>query len=450
VEGKVDPVAPRSSAGAPLALVVDEPDAAVFTRWILARAGWRVRGCATPEEALAAARRAPPALVAFDPSLPALRDLRFAETFRSAPETRRTALLALAREESREAAARAGADRVVAKPVVHGELAAAAAELVRPTRARGARVLVVDDDPSIRAICAEVLRGHGFEVSEAGTVAAARQAVKHAHPELVLLDVQLPDGDGFELAESLAPERAASHFGLVFLTARGETADKVRGLRLGADDYVTKPFDAQELVARVDSVIRRREAALLASPMTRLPGGRAIDEEVRRRLAAGSAFALSYLDLDNLKAYNDTYGYAKADGVLIQLASILRDAVGAHGGDGAFLGHVGGDDFVLLTTPEHAKAVCDEAIASFDRVIPLYYERVDRERGYIEALDRFGARRQFPLLALSAATVVAPPGRFKGHADLARAAAELKHEAKKVPGSVHLMVPPEGGRRAGP
>jgi len=310
-------------------------------------------------------------------------------------------------------------------------------------------VLVVDDDPSIRAICAEVLAGHGFAVAQAGDCLSARAALSEVKPELLLLDVQLPDGDGFALLESLASARASEPFGVVFLTARGETADKVRGLRLGADDYITKPFDAQELVARVDSVIRRRESALLASPMTRLPGGRAVDKEVARRLEAGIAFALTYLDLDNLKAYNDTYGYAKADGVLLQLAAILRETAANHAGDGAFLGHVGGDDFVLLTDPERAQAVCLEAIAAFDRVIPLYYDRVDRERGYIEATDRFGAQRQFPLLALSAVTVLAAPGRYSGHAELARAAAALKQQAKKVVGSVHLMEPPVDGAGAG-
>jgi GGDEF domain-containing protein len=225
----------------------------------------------------------------------------------------------------------------------------------------------------------------------------------------------------------------------VFLSARGEIGDKVRGLRLGADDYLTKPFDAQELVARVDAVLRRREAALHASPTTRLPGGRAIDEEVERRLQAGLPFALSYVDLDNLKAYNDTYGYAKADGVLLQTAGILRDLVAARGGEGAFLGHVGGDDFVLLTAPDRAGPVCAEAIAAFDRVIPLYYDREDRERGYIEAADRYGTRRRFPMLSMSVATVVAPPGRFHQHADLARAAAEVKQRAKRIAGSVHVV-----------
>ncbi|HSN13164.1 MAG TPA: response regulator [Anaeromyxobacteraceae bacterium] len=440
----------RIGADAPLALVVENADAAPFARWILGRAGWRVRAVPSPEEALALSRRSPPALVVYEPELPGLRDVRFAEVVRSDAETRRTALLAVSAPAAREGALRSGADAFLPKPVAPMELAAAAAELVRPRGAAGARVLVVDDDPSIRAICVEVLAGHGYTVLEAADCAGARDVVLTGRPELVILDVQLPDGDGFELAEELAPARASSPFGLIFLTARGGTADKVRGLRLGADDYVTKPFDAQELVARVDAVIRRRETALHASPMTRLPGGRAIDLEVTRRLDAGLPFGLSYLDLDNLKAYNDTYGYAKADGVLIQLAAILRETVAAHGGDGAFLGHVGGDDFVLLTAPERAASVCGEAIAAFDRVIPLYYDREDRERGFIEATDRFGARRQFPLLALSAATVMATPGRFRGHAELARAAAELKHRAKEVPGSVHLVDPPTAGTRADP
>jgi diguanylate cyclase (GGDEF)-like protein len=306
-------------------------------------------------------------------------------------------------------------------------------------RATGARVLVVDDDPAIRAICAEVLRSQGYEVLEAGTVADARRHVLEKTPQLVLVDVQLPDGDGFGLLESLADVRASEPFAAVFLSARGETADKVRGLRLGADDYLTKPFDAQELVARVDAVIRRREAALSTSPMTRLPGGRAIDREVERRLEARVPFALSYVDLDNLKAYNDTYGYAKADGVIFQTAGILRHAVAEKGGESGFVGHVGGDDFVLLTSPERTAEVCQEIISAFDRVIPLYYDRADRERGYIEAMDRFGTPRRFPVLSLSIATVVASPARFVSHADLAKAAAEVKARAKKLPGSVHLV-----------
>lgn len=434
------------AADGPVAVVVDEPAASALACGLLRAAGIACHRAATAEDALALARRHRPRLVVWDPLLPSLKGVPLSEILRHDADTRRAAVLAFSAAEGREAAFRGGADEFLAKPASPAALVEAALAQVRRGRPAAARVLVVDDDAAIRAICAEVLRGHGYEVEEAATCAEARRLVIEHRPAVVLVDVQLPDGDGFSLLEALADVRAAEPFSAVFLTARGEVTDKVRGLRLGADDYLTKPFDARELVARIDAVLRRREAALHASPMTRLPGGRAIDQEVERRLQAQVPFALSYVDLDNLKAYNDTYGYAKADGVVLQTAGILRDVVQHHGGDGAFLGHVGGDDFVLITGTDRARGVCSEIIAAFDRVIPLYYDREDRERGFIEATDRYGTQRRFPILSLSIATVVASPGRFREHAGLARAAAELKQRAKKIVGSVHLQD--EGGSAA--
>ncbi|HEX9399263.1 MAG TPA: response regulator [Anaeromyxobacter sp.] len=431
--------APRVAADAPAVLVVDASDDAALVCGVLRARGLRCARASDLDAALALARRHPPRVVVWDPLLPALDHVPLAEILRHDADTRRAALLAFSPPAARDAAFRAGADDHLAKPAAPAALVAAVEELARRGRPAGARILVVDDDPAIRAICAEVLRSQAYEVDEAGTCEEARRLVAERHPQILLVDVQLPDGDGFALLDSLAARRSTEPFAAVFLSARGETADKVRGLKLGADDYLTKPFDAQELVARIDAVLRRREAALASSPMTRLPGGRAIDREVEHRLEARAPFALSYVDLDNLKAFNDTYGYAKADGVVLQTAGILRDAVAMHGGDAAFLGHVGGDDFVILTAPEHAARVCTEAIAAFDRVIPLYYDRADRERGSIEAVDRFGTRRRFPILSVSIATVHAPPGRFPRHAELARAAAELKERAKRVPGSIHLV-----------
>ena len=438
---------PHVGADAPAVLVVDACDDSVLVCGVLRARGLRCARASDLDSALAIARRHPLRVVVWDPLFAALDHVPLAEILRHDADTRRAALLAFSPPAARGAAFRAGADDHLPKPAPPAALCAAVEGLARRGRLTGARILVVDDDPAIRAICAEVLRSQAYEVDEAGTCEEARRLVAERRPQVLLVDVQLPDGDGFGLLESIQARRSTEPFAAVFLSARGETADKVRGLKLGADDYLTKPFDAQELVARIDAVLRRREAALASSPMTRLPGGRAIDREVERRLEGREPFALSYVDLDNLKAYNDTYGYAKADGVVLQTAGILRDAVVTHGGDAAFLGHIGGDDFVILTAPDRAAPVCTEAIAAFDRVIPLYYDRQDRERGSIEAVDRFGTRRRFPILSVSIATVHAPPGRFPRHAELARAAAELKERAKRVPGSIHLV---DGGEGAAP
>jgi signal transduction histidine kinase/DNA-binding response OmpR family regulator len=427
---------------APWAVIADEPDTAALARAVLELRGFRCRTAADAGEAVGLVRRLRPRLVVWDPGHPPLASL--GEVLRHDPDARQTTVLAFW-AGPREPALRAGAAAVVERPCAPAHLAAAAQDLLGRGPADRTRVLVVDDDPAIRAICAEVLAGHGYEVVEAGSCEEARRAVLAHRPRALLVDVQLPDGEGFDLLETLAAARAEQPFATVFLSARGEVHDKVRGLRLGADDYVTKPFDARELVARIDAAVARGEVALAASPMTRLPGGPSIDREVERRLQAGTAFALSYVDLDNLKAFNDHYGYAKADGVVRHAAGILREAAAGHGGDGAFLGHVGGDDFVLLAAPERVDGLCRQVIAAFDRAIPLHYDREDRARGFIEAADRAGQLRRFPLMTVTIASVVAAPGRFERHADLARAAAALKERAKRIAGSVHLVDAGDGG-----
>jgi hypothetical protein len=112
------------------------------------------------------------------------------------------------------------------------------------------------------------------------------------------------------------------------------------------------------------------------------------------------------------------------------------------------VGHVGGDDIVVVTEEDRADEMCRQVIAGFDRLIPLYYDREDRERGFIESEDRFGIRRRFPMMSVSVVSVWAPPGRFERHADLARAAADMKKRAKAIPGSIYLRDAPGDGSTA--
>ena len=148
--------------------------------------------------------------------------------------------------------------------------------MLKERRGSRGRVLVVDDDPQISAICEEVLSNQGFDVESAGSVAEARASIGRKRPELLLLDVALPDGDGFGFFESLKADRAPGPMSVIFISARSDTSAKVRALKLGGDDYLTKPFDALELGARVESVLRRRGANTGASPTTELPGSAAI------------------------------------------------------------------------------------------------------------------------------------------------------------------------------
>ncbi len=390
------------------------------------------------DEALAKARRLRPDVVVVDAQLPDVDGLRLVEIFRNDPETRQAPVLATSVEDERARAFRLGASAFLLKPLQPELLAGTLDSLAKGQAGRQqGRVLIVDDDANICAICMEVLSNQGFEAITANSLTEARAAMAAARPDVLLLDLSLPDGDGFAFLEEIKAERASSHLPVIFISARSETSAKVRALKLGGDDYLTKPFDAIELGARVESVLRRKEQELGSSPTTQLPGSGAIEREVQRRMRAKEAFAFCYLDLDNLKAYNDYYGFAKADGVVRQTGDLLREIVAQEGKRGDFLGHVAGDDFVFITDLSTVDAVCRRAIEVFDQIIPLYYDRQDRERGYIEAEDRFGERRRFPVMSVSVVAVMCD-GTNPSHSELAKVAAELKKRAKAIQGSVFL------------
>ncbi len=428
-------VGPRVIRGTVL-VVEDNPTLAYILKATLIARQFRVVLAFSGEEALAIARKLKPDVISLDIRLPDIDGLKLADIFRHDPETKHARVMVISGFHEREAAMRAGASGFLLKPINPDTLVASVESLMAVTTRRKGSVLVIDDDAQIRAICVEVMHNLGFAADQAATLAEARAAIADKRPDLLLLDVMLPDGDGFSFFEELKAERASSPLSVIFVSARTETTSKVRALKLGGDDYLTKPFDALELGARVESVLRRRTEEGSPSPTTMLPGSGAIEREVQRRIKAKTPFAFCYLDLDNLKAYNDYYGFAKADGVVRQTADLMREIMTLHGRPGDFLGHVAGDDFVFVTTPETCDVICQKAIEAFDRIIPLYYDRSDRDRGYIETDDRFGEKRRFPIMSVSVVAVMTD-GQLD-HSELARYAADLKKKAKAVAGSVFL------------
>ncbi|MCP3064851.1 response regulator [Myxococcus sp. K38C18041901] len=434
----VDAQSPKRRESRGRVLVIEgEHEVGYIAKALMSARGYEVRLAFNAEEGLSCARKHHPDMVLVSVRLPDVDGLRLAEILRHDPETRRAPLLLTSAFDERQRAFRAGADAFLVRPLTPDKLLATVDSLVRGRAgpAHG-RVLVVDDDTKIAAICREVLENIGFDVMVAGSLDEGRRSLRERRPDVILLDVTLPDGDGFLFLEEIKAERASGHISVIFISARAETSSKVRALKLGGDDYLTKPFDALELGARVESVLRRKEQELSASPTTQLPGSTAIEREVQRRLIARRPFAFCYLDLDNLKAYNDYYGFAKADGVVRQTGDLMREIFAQEGVAGDFLGHVAGDDFVFIASPESVDRVCQTAIETFDRIIPLYYDRQDRERGHIEAEDRFGERRRFPIMSVSIVAVMTDG--TQDHAELARRAADMKKRAKAILGSVYL------------
>src|SRR5437773_6857327 len=212
-------------------------------------------------------------------------------------------------------------------------------------------VLVVDDDPDVARFVEVNLRSAGYQVAVASNGEEALEKAGEIRPDLVLLDVMMPKLDGFEVAQRLRRDARTSSTSIIMLTAKALSSDKVLGLSTGADDYIIKPFDPVELLARVKGTLRRAREMRALSPLTGLPGNIRVQEEIRRRAAEDLPFALLYVDLDHFKAYNDNYGFVRGDRAIQSLARLVTETVNEVAGPAAFVGHVGGDDFVMLLEP---------------------------------------------------------------------------------------------------
>jgi PAS domain S-box-containing protein len=432
----------EAATGRTVLIIDDDRYSSYILKGALMAVGHKVHVAHDADEGLSWARERRPDLICVDVVMPGVDGLALVEILKHDPDTKKIPVAVVSAGADRDRAVSAGADAFLRKPVDASKLREISARLIAE-RGRGeqVRLLVCDDDPAIRMICREVLESAGYLVREAVDGKHAIEEVRHFKPDLVLLDVMMPDMDGFATAKQLRSERSGALTPVIFVSARSQTADKVRAFKLGADDYLEKPFDAAELVARVEKALERRERELGASPTTKLPGAGAIEEQIERRLAEGGDVAYCYLDLDNLKAFNDYYGYAKADGVIRQTGDIVRDVIAREGGPTDFIGHIAGDDFVFITDASRvdrvARAICD----SFDRLVPLYYNKADRERGYIETTDRYGQLRRFPVMSVSIAALTTRAGAqspWRTYAQLATGAAEAKLRAKALPGSSYV------------
>jgi diguanylate cyclase (GGDEF)-like protein len=301
------------------------------------------------------------------------------------------------------------------------------------------RVLVADDDPDILTVVKVNLELDGFEVETAVDGEDALQKATSNPPNVIILDIMMPRMDGLTALHRLRSQAATASIPIILLTARGLPEDRVRGLELGADDYITKPFDITELAARVRAVLRRTQAARDLSPLTGLPGNFKITAEIETCIQDGRPFALVHGDLDNFKAFNDHYGFMRGDEVIRFCGSCFTEAAANLGIDGAFVGHIGGDDFVAMIPPSMAESFCKEVIERFDDGILDLYDTADALRGYIEVIDRRGERYAFPVVSLSLGVASTDVREIGTQWEASAIAVEMKEFAKKQPGSTYRI-----------
>lgn len=311
------------------------------------------------------------------------------------------------------------------------------------------KILVVDDDPDIRDILKLTLSEENYEIFEASDGEEALKIVNSKPLDLVLLDYKVPKVDGRQVCRLIKKDLLLRHLPVIMVTGKGEISDKVNGIDAGADDYVVKPFEPKELLARIRMILRRTERDLEANPLTRLPGNVSILNELQRRIENKSLFSVCYIDLNKFKAYNDKYGFEHGDEVIRETARILIRSTQQWGNSDDFIGHIGGDDFVIVTMPKSVDTLCKKIIERFDATVPSFYNERDKKSGFIKALDRKGIEQKIPLLSISIGVVSNEFSRIEHVAQVGEIGAELKTLAKNAEGSNFIKDRRTADRRSG-
>jgi len=301
-----------------------------------------------------------------------------------------------------------------------------------------ARILIADDDPEILHLLKEFLERSGLTVLSAADGLEALEKIRSLRPDIAILDRHMPGLDGFSVCRLLRQDPLFEHMPLVILSAASERESKIAGLDLGADDFIAKPVDMDELLARVRMILRRTQMGLDANPLTHLPGNASIQNRVQRALKDEKPLAVLYLDLNQFKAYNDAYGYDAGNRVIRETGDLLIRLKKSME-EMEFVGHIGGDDFIVLTSPANMEAVAARITAEFDALAPSFYSPEDRARGVIIAADRRGQVREFPIITVAIGICHNGFRRLESFAQISQIGTELKRHAKEKGGSVYVV-----------
>lgn len=291
------------------------------------------------------------------------------------------------------------------------------------------RILTIDDDPDILDVLDLTLSEY-YEVVQALNAEDGLKQVTAKSPNLIICDYVMPGMNGKEFCKTLKKDILLQHIPVIMLTGKGEVKDMVVGIEAGADDYIVKPFEPDALLARIRMILRRTVRSLDANPLTYLPGNSTIMDELQSLIDSSAPFAVGYADLDKFKIYNDKYGFEKGDEIIRETARLLVKSVHHHAGPNAFVGHIGGDDFVFIADDKTMDDICRDVVTAFDKIAPGFYSEEDREAGYIVGQDRQGKEIRTGLLSISIGIVSNSTQKITHVGQISEIAADLKKFAK--------------------
>lgn len=300
-----------------------------------------------------------------------------------------------------------------------------------------AKILLADDSAAIRMLVSEILTDAGFTVVTAEDGQDALDKIYKENPDLLILDYEMPRKTGFEVVQEVRSHTGYLHTPIIIFTAVTDKGTKLEGLGLDIDDYLTKPADADEVVARVKLLLKRNKQKMDCNPLTRLPGNPSIQARIEQEIASGRKFAVLYCDLNNFKSYNDKYGFGAGDKVLLATSQLIVSS--AQQDPHCFVGHVGGDDFIVVCSLDKAEPIAQQIVAGMNRMGPSFYNDTDRAQGYMVSVNRKGETEKFGFLSIGIGIVHNSLKELTSFAQVSNIGSELKCLAKKHEGSYYAI-----------
>ncbi len=292
-----------------------------------------------------------------------------------------------------------------------------------------AKILLADDSHAIRFLVTEILTNAGFTVVQAEDGQEAIEKTYKENPDLLILDYEMPKKTGFEVVKEVRSRTGYLHTPIIIFTAVTDKSTKLEGLGLDIDDYLTKPADEDEIVARVKLLLKRSQQRMDSNPLTHLPGNPSIQARVEREIATGNPFAVLYCDLNNFKSFNDKYGFEAGDRILKATAEIIVHA--AKQDPGSFVGHIGGDDFIVVCKFDKAESIAQEITQTVDKTAPTFYSPDDQAQGYMISTNRKGEQEKFSFLGIGIGIVHNTKRPLTSFAMVSNIGSELKCLAKQ-------------------
>jgi len=301
------------------------------------------------------------------------------------------------------------------------------------------KILVITSDRQLRTVLRFCFDGWGHEVFFDDMTGTDISRIISISPNVIIIDIYSDDTSRLEICDLLKTDFATAYIPVITLIDKSHLREQLLDLRQGVDDYLIKPPDPLDLRIRIEMAVKRSQHSFYANPLTGLPGGIVIEEITREKLEKDDPFVLGHVDIDNFKSFNDKQGYLNGDRVIMQTAYMLSTIVRNWGNKNDFIGHIGGDDFVFITTPEKYKTICQNFICMFDTITPFLYSLEDRRRGYIVARSRNNRVLKLPLMSLTIALVIKNSREeLRSIIELNERIAEVKQYLKKIPGSKYM------------